>query len=76
MKFFSDLELEEVVRTIKLVIKENGENNGKGFNFFIEGDTERLDKGLKDDDLSPAEFWGGSLFVVCLDILKKVGVAK
>lgn len=63
-------------RRIEIVIEETGEENGKGFNVYLSGDKERIGK-VKEDDMSPAEFWGSKLFLICTNALKQSGaVAK
>lgn len=61
-------------RKISLVIEETG---GKNFNFYMEGDKERLsDKSIKESDLGTAEFWALKLFQICIAALKRSGAAN
>lgn len=64
------------MKKVMIVIEETGEENGKGFNVKLEGDTENILNGTHNDDLGPAEFWGKQLFRICGQVLKNVGVMK
>jgi len=55
-----------------IVIEETGEHGGKGFNLYLSGDKERVGK-VADDQLSPAEFWGSKLFLICASAVQKTG---
>lgn len=63
------------MKKIMIVIEENGQDNGKGFSFYMEGDTEGLAT-MPEDDMSPAQFYGLKLFEVCRDSLREAGVIK
>jgi hypothetical protein len=60
-------------RTLKIVISENGENNGNGFGVFLEGDKERIGS-VPTKKLSPAEYWATRLFGACMRELQEAGV--
>lgn len=63
-------------RELRIVIRENGKHNGKGFDVFLDGDIERIGTFEKEDDMSPAEFWGSRLFGIVRDVLADVGAIK
>ena len=48
-------------RTIKLVITDDGDT---GFNFFAEGDIERIGK-IDSKDYSAAEHWAVQFYALC-----------
>lgn len=62
-------------RKVLIVIEETGEYDGMGFNCYLSGDIERLNK-TNQRDLSPAEYWGLHLFRICGDVLKQTGASK
>lgn len=57
-------------RKLMIVIEENGKDDGKGFDVYLDGDVERIDK-IDFDQMSPAEFWGIKLFRICGQILQQ-----
>lgn len=57
-------------KKVMIVIEENGKQGGKGFNVYLDGDIDNLNT-TKDDDLSPAEFWGKKLFQICAHTINK-----
>lgn len=59
-------------RTIKLVLKDDG---GINFNFFIEGDIERIGK-VPTSELSAAEFWAIQFYATCQEQLERNGEIK
>ena len=63
------------MKKIMIVIEETEQNGGKGFNVYLDGDTKRIGK-IPSDQLSRAEFWGGSLFNICIHALREAGVIK
>lgn len=60
-------------RKLTIVFEENGSNDGKGFNVSMQGDCERVGH-LPNEQLQPAEFWGGMVFTVAIGMLKKAGI--
>ncbi len=62
-------------RKLMIVVEENGDNDGKGFNVHLEGDKERLGT-VPESELTAAEFWGGKLFNVCIGVLSQSGAVK
>jgi hypothetical protein len=50
------------------------ENNGQGFNVFIEG-AERT-KTLPEEAWNAAEFWGMRCFAIIVDLIQKTGALK
>lgn len=72
------------LRSLSIMIVENGKGDGQGFDVFLKGDTERLLKFQKQgktmgevaEEMSPAEFWGTTLFSLCVDALRQANVIK
>lgn len=66
------------IKRVAIVVQETGEGEtGEGFNFFMEGDTEALKAGEIDPSkLSPAEFWGMTIFQIGIQVLTEAGVIK
>jgi hypothetical protein len=58
-----------------IVIEENGSNNGNGFDVYMAGDMQRIPL-VSESEMTPAEFWGSRLFVVCMNVLQQSGVVK
>lgn len=63
------------LKKLIIVIEEDGTLNGNGFRIYLDGDKERLGS-TKDDDLSPAEFWGKHLFRIVINSVKGAGALK
>lgn len=59
-------------KKLMIVIEENGQQNGKGFNVYLDGDKERVGT-IPKEDLSPAEFWGSKLFEIVLNVMRQTG---
>ncbi len=62
-------------KKVMIVIEETGEQNGKGYNVYLDGDTSRIGR-VPDDELTPAEFYGAKLFQICQKVLKDIGAVK
>ncbi len=63
-------------RKLMIVVEETGTDNGRGFNVYLSGDTERLKTLKNEEDMSPAEFCGSKIFIICADAIKKSGVVQ
>lgn len=66
---------EQKLKRTMIVIQENGEHGGKGYNVTFEGDTDRIGT-VPDEDLTPAEFYGSKLFQICTNVLNDIGAVK
>lgn len=62
-------------KKLMIVIEETGEESGKGFKIYLDGDKQRIGK-IDSDKLSPAEFWGNALFGVVIEKMAKVNAIK
>ncbi len=67
-----EIEKPKIPRTIKLVIKDDG---GQNFNFFAEGDIERIGK-VPASEYSAAEFWAVTFYAICQEQLDRNGEIK
>ena len=63
-------------RKLMIVVEETGTDEGKGFTVYLSGDTDRLKAENNSSDLSPAEFWGLSLYNICMNALEQSGALK
>lgn len=64
-------------KRIFIMVEETGDSNGAGFQVYLGGDVQRLnDMSIPQNLLSPAEFWGGTIFNIAIDTLRKAGVIK
>lgn len=62
-------------RKVSIVFEETGEQNGSGFNVYLEG----LDRDIRlvaSDKLSPAEFWASKGFSILIGVLRQAGVVQ
>lgn len=66
-------EVKTAPKRVFIMIQETGKENG--FEVFLGGDVQRLGK-VDPKDLSPAEFWGQTLFGTSIELLRKAGVIK
>jgi hypothetical protein len=55
---------------ISIVFEDTG---GNSFNVYMDGHTRNLNH-VKEDDLSPAEFWSLHMLAIVADLLKQSGV--
>ncbi len=62
-------------RKLMIVIEDNGQDGGKGFDVYLAGDKDRIGK-IPEEQLGPAEFWGAKLFQICGKIVSDTGAAK
>lgn len=60
-------------KKIMIVVEEDV--GGHGFNVYMAGDKERMQKGISPDEMSAAEFWGSRLFSICIEAVKQTGAA-
>lgn len=67
--------MSEKRKRLIIVIEEDGSQDGKSFNVYLDGDKERIGM-IPDKDLSPAEWWGGRLFQVCVDSMRASGCVQ
>lgn len=57
---------------ISIVFEDTGANS---FNVYMDGHTRHLNH-VKEDDLSPAEFWALHMMAIVADALKKSGAVS
>jgi len=66
-------------KKVSIVFEETGEQDGKGFNVYMEGLSPEVDK-LTDEEqihkLSPADFWALRSFKIVTGIMCTTGVVQ
>lgn len=64
-----------MLRRVTIVFEETGEEGGSGFNAYLAGDKDRIPF-VPVDELSPAEYWGGATFSLCIQAMREAGVIQ
>lgn len=65
--------MSETNKTLKIVFSDNGKNAGKGFNLYLDGDTDGIED-IPEDKMTPAQYYGSKLFEVCKSALEEAGI--